>query len=177
MAKDICTPQFKNNYSKYEEKIKEYEKYCKDNLKLKILYRETTEIQATVIIEPKCINYKANQIFIQGFNPISAQNQDINFDEIIEVSQLPLKANISSVTSSITFKLYGKLANGYRLHDGERLLKTNEDGTTLIINPIEDEKLLLKRLLRYGTLCEVISPKKVRANMKNLISKTLAQYK
>jgi predicted DNA-binding transcriptional regulator YafY len=169
------TNEFKSNYKQYEKQILEYEKFCLEGLKLKIVYYQAENAKASIIAEPKSINYESNHIFFKVYNPLIAQIQDINFDSIISVSQLPLKANQSGIITSITFKLYGRLAKGYRLHDGERLLDTNSNGSILIINQAEDKTMLLKRLMRYGALCEVISPKSIRNDMKFMIKDAIAK--
>lgn len=165
------------SYEKYEKKVREYEKYCADRLKLKIIYWHTQDAKASVVVEPKSIEYKENTVYLRAYNPISAQIQDFNINEIIRIEQLPVKATPSNILSSVTFRLSGRLANGYKLHDDERLVNIESDGKILIMNQTEDKTLLLRRLMRYGTYCEVVSPKKFREDMGDLIKKTLGKYK
>ena len=102
-----------------------------------------------------------------------AQLQDINFDEIMEIKQLPTKSNPMNMLSSTTFKLKSPLAQTYKLHQDEKLLEIDIDGNILLLNQKEDRTLLLKRLMRYGACCEVLSPKSLRDEMKELIGDTL----
>ena len=56
-------------------------------------------------------------------------------------------------------------------------MQVKSDGSTIIINRKEDRVLLLKRLMRYGGNCEVISPKSFKEEMKQLIELTLSNYR
>lgn len=92
-------------------------------------------------------------------------------------SPSPFKLHSScSMFSSVTFRLKDRLAKGYRLRDDEKLLQTKSDGSIIILNQKEDRVLLLKRLMRYGENCEVISPKTLREEMKQMIETTLSNY-
>ena len=181
LTHNMTKPDFVNlefDYSKYSNQIKEYEKYCLEGQRLKITYkrqaRNQTEI--SIMVEPKEIKYKDSEIYLSVHNAISAQIQDINFNSITKVEQLPLKSNPTSMLSSITFQLKDRLAKGYKLHEGEKLLQIKLDGSIIILNQKEDRLLLLKRLMRYGENCEVISPKSIREEMSEMVKLTLNNY-
>lgn len=167
---------FKFDYGKYMMQIKEYEKYCADGQKIKVIYKDKTETQTSTMVEPNEIKYIENEVFLSVYNPISAQIQDINFNSIIKVEQLPLKSNPKNMLASVTFKLKDNLAKVYKLREGEKLLEINPDSSVVILNQQEDQNLLLKRLMRYGENCEVISPKSLRAEIQQLIKATLKNY-
>lgn len=180
LSHSITKPDFINfkfDYGKYQAQIKEYEKYCLDGQKIKVIYKNKNEIQTALMVEPNEIKYLENGVFLSVYNPVSAQIQDINFNSIIKVEQLPLKANTKNMLASVTYKLKDTLAKAYKLREGEKLLQINPDGTVIILNQQEDQNLLLKRLMRYGENCEVISPKNLREEMKQLIKATLSNYK
>src|SRR5574344_159781 len=163
---------FDEKFKKHEKEIVQYEQNCADKLKLKIEYRLYNKTLTSILAEPKEISYKGTKVYLRIYNPISAKIQDLNFNNIIKVEQLPLKSNLTNIIMSVTYRLYGRLAKGYRLHDGERI--TNTDGENLtVINQVEDEEHLLRRLMRYGSLCEVISPKSVREEMRKLIEMSI----
>lgn len=173
-------PDFINlkfDYSKYLNEIQEYEKYCLDGQRIKVVYKNKNEIQTSAMVEPNEIKYIENEVFLSVYNPISAQIQDINFNSIIKVEQLPLKSNPKNMLASVTFKLKDNLAKVYKLREGEKLLQLDPDGSLVILNQQEDQNLLLKRLMRYGENCELISPKTLREEMKQLIKATLRNYK
>mgnify|MGYP001809694851 CR=1 FL=1 len=167
---------FNFDYNKYLDQIKEYEKYCLEKQRLKITYKQQKNIKISNMVEPNEIKYKGNELYLSVYNPISAQVQDINFSAILKIEQLPLKSNGISILSSATFQLKDRLAKVYKLHEGEKLLQIKADGSIIILNQTEDRILLLKRLMRYGEYCEVISPKSLKREMKELIKSTLANY-
>lgn len=179
LSHSITKPDFINfkfDYAKYQKQIKEYEKYCIDGQKIKVVYKNKSETQTASMVEPNEIKYLGNGVFLSVYNPVSAQIQDINFNSIISVEQLPLKANSKNMLASVTYKLKDNLAKAYKLREGEKLLQINPDSSVIILNQQEDQNLLLKRLMRYGENCEVISPKKLREEMKQLIKATLKNY-
>lgn len=176
----ITRPDFTplaNDYSKYSAQIKTYEKYCLDEQRLKITYKNQNNQEISMMVEPNEIKYIGNKVFLSVYNPSTAEISDINIKSIVDVSQLPLKSNPTNIYSSVTFRLKDRLAKAYKLPEGEELLKLESDGSTIILNKKEDRTLLLKRLMRYGELCEVISPKSLREQIKQLIKATLSNYK
>lgn len=179
LAQGFITPQnlnLEDIYTRFSSKISVYEQYCMDRQKLKITYEDRHESNISVTVEPNEIKYKGSDVYFRVYNPLSAEIQDINFESIIEIKQLPQKSNAINMHSSVTFKLKDRLAKAYRLHDGEKLLKLEDDGSIVILNQQEDRILLLKRLMRYGENCELISPKRLRADMINMITSTLNNY-
>lgn len=174
-AHEVKKPEFskiKVNYDKYKKQVKEYEKYCQDKQRLKIFYKyKNSEI--STVVEPDEIKYSGSSIFLRVYNPVSAQIHDINFDDILKIEQLPVKSNCKNMFSSVSFKLKGRLAKSYKLHEGERLLNT-EDSAIIVLNQKEDRTLLLNRLMRYGENCELISPKDLRKEIKNKIKTAIS---
>lgn len=166
----------KINYTKYVKLIKECEKYCLDQQRLKINYKKQNRDEISAIVEPKELKYIGNDIYFSVYNPISAEIQDISLNSIVKIKQLPLKSNNTSMLSSVTFMLKDRLAKVYKLKEGEEIMQVSSDGTTIILNRREDRTLLLKRLMRYGENCEVLSPKSFREEMRQLIQTTLSNY-
>lgn len=179
LAHSVTKPDFINfkfDYSKYSNQIHEYEKYFLDGHRIKVVYKNKYGAETSAMFEPKEIKYIENDVFLSVYNPVSAQIQDINFNSIIKIEQLPLKSNPKNMFSSVTFMLKDNLAKVYKLRDSEKLLQLNPDGTVVILNQQEDQNLLLKRLMRYGENCEVLSPKTLREEMKQLVKATLKNY-
>ena len=164
------------DYNDYSQQIRNYEKYCLDGQRLKIKYKTSKKTETSIMVEPREIKYSGSDIYLSVYNPISAQVQDINFNSILKIEQLPLKSNQVSMLSSVTFELKDRLAKVYKLHEGEKLLQIKSNGNIVILNQKEDRTLLLKRLMRYAENCEVISPKNLREEMKELIKSALSNY-
>lgn len=180
LASNIAKPSpltLSLNYEKYAKRIKEYEKYCSEGQKLKITYNLWCGSENSIIAEPKAIKYKKDEVYLSVYNSFLAQIQDINFNNIITVVQLPIKSNETNILSTTTFKLKGSLSESYKLHEGERLLQVESDGSKVILNKQDDKKFLLKRLMRYGSNCEVVSPKNLRQEMAELVRNTIKNYK
>ena len=73
------------------------------------------------------------------------------------------------------FEVRGNLAHRYNLRENEVMIK--QEGSSITIeNKGEDMNLLLSRLLRYDSLCEVKSPALCRSEMIKIINDTLANY-
>lgn len=179
LAHSINKPDFtslKNDYSQYSAQIKIYEKYCLDEQRLKITYKNQSSQEISMMVEPNEIKYSDNEVFLSVYNPSTAEISDININSIIKIGQLPLKSNPTNIYSSVTFRLKDRLSKAYKLHEGEELLTLESDGSTIILNKKEDRTLLLKRLMRYGEYCEVISPKNLREEIKQKIKATLSNY-
>lgn len=179
LAHSLNRPDFipsRNDYQKYSEKIKIYEKYCLEQQRLKIIYKNQDDQEMSIMVEPNEIKYLGNEVFLSVYNPSRAEILDININSIIDITQLPLKSNPTNIYSSVTFRLKDRLAKAYKLHEGEELLKLESDGNTIVLNKKEDRTLLLKRLMRYGEYCEVISPKSLREQIKLMIKATLNNY-
>lgn len=179
LSHSITKPDYINlefDYSKYAVQIKEYEKYCNEGQRLKITFKNQNYTDTTSMVEPNEIKYRGNEVYLCVYNPVSAQIQDINFNSILKIEQLPLKSNSQGMFSSVTFQLKDRLAKVYKLHEGEKLLHINPDSSIVILNQKEDRVILLKRLMRYGENCEVISPKNLREEMKQMIQSVLKNY-
>lgn len=179
LASNIKKPNLSGlnlNYFKHIKQIQECEKYCSDGLRLKIKFIKYNQTEATIIAEPNEIKYMNNSIYLNVYNPTSAQIQDLKLSAIIKIEQLPLKSNSINMPTSASFRLKDRLAKAYNLHEGEKLLQMEQDGNIVILNQKEDKNLLLKRLMRYGENCEILSPKSLREDMKELIKATIQNY-
>ena len=73
------------------------------------------------------------------------------------------------------FEVRGALAHRYNLRENEILLRQDNNAIT-IENTGEDMNLLLSRLLRYDSLCEVKAPATYRTKIIKIINDTLANY-
>ena len=89
---------------------------------------------------------------------------------------MPVASSSASIPTTVVYKIKNRLAKNYKLRDWERLDKIDADGSQIIINKNEDLDLLLARIMRYGTECEICSPKFLREEMVEKINATLANY-
>ena len=79
-------------------------------------------------------------------------------------------------TTSVVFKLRGRLAQNYKLRPHEYSKGTDSSGNLIVVNTNEDINSLLHRLMRYGTNCAVCTPVAIKEQMKELLDKTIANY-
>ena len=91
-------------------------------------------------------------------------------DDIEMIEVLPLKVNNITITNSVVFEVYGGLVGNYRLRDCEKV-QSFSDSVKVIVNSGEDKDLLLKRLMKYGENCKIISPKSFQMEFKQKIHK------
>ncbi|RAI15093.1 MAG: hypothetical protein DKM22_06300 [Candidatus Melainabacteria bacterium] len=152
--------------------IEKFQKYIDEKLKLKISVNENQPI----IVTPIAIKCYENNIFFNVYCSSKGRSYDLKIDEVKIIEQLPVTNNGALINYNILFKLKGRLASGYVLKNGERIIESLDNGEIIVLNNKEPENSLLKRLMRYGILCEVISPSDTRNNMKNLIQNTINLY-
>lgn len=158
------------------EQIKLCEKYCQENYKVEVVYRNLDGDEINIIGSPREVVYLNNQINLKIIGHNGSRIFEIPIDKIKFIKQLPLASSGMSIPTTIVYKITDRLAKNYKLRDWEKLEKVENDGSLVIVNKNEDFELLIKRLMRYGTKCEVISPKFVRIAMAECINKTLSNY-
>lgn len=163
-------------FSELKDQILKCEQYCQDNLKLEITYKDLKGQEAHIICSPVELIYQKRKICLCVNIQAEGRLIEIPLDNIKTITQLPTSANKQLLPTTISFKLKNRLAKNYRLREHESIRDIEPDGSIIIINKNEDYDLLLRRLLRYGTQCEIISPKFIKDEMIALLNKTLANY-
>lgn len=86
------------------------------------------------------------------------------------------KFGIIKSNEDIVYKLTGGLASRYQIRPHEKIIDNHLPEYIVISNMGETPEMLLPRLLRYDSLCEVKKPNIVRAEMKKIVDRTLANY-
>ena len=165
-------------FSKYSDLIREFEQYCIEDQRIIIKYKQPFDKkEKDIIFEPKSIKYNTNHVYISGYNTLIEEKQLINLNYVKEIKQLPIKSKANSATSPVIFKLKGRLAKGYRLYEGEKIIQTDENNGSITISAyVEDRNLLIQRLLRYGDLCKLTYPKDLKDNMIKILDDALQNY-
>ncbi len=160
----------------FRDKIAKLLKFGYENSKIKILYNDRK-----INISHISFKYCDNAVFAHVFNEDTKSYELLMLDGIKEIYSTPESSFGSEFAPYTVFALSGRLKNSYTLYEGEKVIKMQED-KVLISNNFEDKNELFRRLLRYGNLCQIISPKgdvekfrKMLENMKNnLKNKTLS---
>ena len=156
-----------------DKKIECIEFALENGWKIDLFFKENNnEIKA--IVEPLELTYD-NLSLVLHIN-YNDERKKILFSDIIDVKTSILKASSNPYPTTVVFKLKNILAKRYTLKAGEKVVLTESDGSISVSNKAEDRASLLNRLMKYGDLCEVISPRTCKKEMKNLINKTLKNY-
>lgn len=164
-------------YSELKEQIKKCEQYCQENHKLELNYTDIKGVEKHIICAPVELKYQKRKICLC----VNVQNEgriiEIPLDNIKTVNQLPNATNNQITTTTIVFRLKNRLAKNYKMREWERSEGIDSNGDLIIVNKNEDQDVLLRRLLRYGSECVIESPKFMRERMLELINQTLNNYK
>jgi hypothetical protein len=187
----VESPLFRDDEA-FAEMIPKLIQYCKEEQWLKIeLNRQATAEEGVVLISkyqeiqylsPDSIEPDENTLTIH-LEPYELMMKDktrclwgyakewdalcqIPIHVIQSVRQEPGKARKTVQPVTVKFKLFGRLAKTYRLYPGENLIEERmageTEGSILIEAKTLDTEQLVKRLMKYSTQCEVISPIFVR---------------
>lgn len=163
-------------HSEMAEQIKLCEKYCQDKQKLEIIFNDDKGEAINLLCSPQDTIYKKRKVCLKVVGNNGSRVYEIPIENITSLKQLPNSINSNTMPTTIVYKIKNRLAKNYRLRDWEKLETLNGDGSKIIVNKDEDFDLLLNRLMRYGTQCEIISPKFLKDEMIDHINKTLSNY-
>ena len=156
-----------------DKNIENIEYAIESGYKIELTFKENDKT-ITAIVDPIEFTYK-NLKLVLIVNHYDERKKIAYSDiENVNTSMIKISSNVSQTT--VVFKLKNILAKRYTLKHGEKLVATDADGSISILNKSEDKVSLLNRLLKYGDLCEVMTPRGYRKDMKNLIDKTLENY-
>ena len=172
---------FDNNNSKYYHSesidiIKKYEKFCQDKFKLEIVYNDDNGQELNLICTPQEVLYQKHKIYLKALGNNGSRIYEIPVNNIKSAIQLPSASGSTSIPMTVVYKIKNRLAKNYKIRNWEKLEKIESDGSKIIVNKNEDFDILLRRLMKYGVECELVSPKFLREEMINLINKTLSNY-
>jgi predicted DNA-binding transcriptional regulator YafY len=163
-------------HSEMVEQVKQCEKFCQDKLKLEVIYFDEKGHEFNLLCSPLEQVYKKRKICLKVLGNNGSRVYEIPIDNIKSIKQLPSAATTTSIPVTIVFRIKDRLAKNYKMREWERLEKIEADGSRIIVNKDEDLNQLIKRLMRYGKDCEIISPKFFKEEMIELINKTLSNY-
>ena len=163
-------------HSEMSEQIKQCEKYCQDKQKLEIIYTTEKGEAINLLCSPIELLYQKRKIYLKALGNNGSRVYEIPIETIQSVKQLPISNSGQSIPTTIVYRVKNRLARNYKLRDWERLDKIEADGSHIIVNKNEDLHMLIKRLMRYGTECEICSPKFFKEEMIERINSTLENY-
>lgn len=163
-------------HSEMIEQIKQCQKYCQDKQKLEIIYTTEKGEEFDILCSPLEQTYVKRKICLKVMGNNGCRIHEIPIENIKSIKQLPISVSAASIPTTVVFRIKNRLAKNYKLRDWERLDKIEADGSRVIVNKDEDLVQLIKRLMRYGTECEICSPKFLKEEMVERINATLKNY-
>ena len=161
-------------FTNIKDQIEQCKKYCKDNVLLEINYINKKK-EERCICKPKEIKYTIKTAILSCYEVKKKEIIEIALPNIISIDELPNRTTSFESTTTVVYKLTGRLAKTYKLKENEKLDKIEEDSIT-IINTGEPRDKLFARLMRYANLCKIVTPKYIRSDMINLINDSLKNY-
>lgn len=160
----IKTYKLKNYNPIQDINLKAYEKYCREDLKIEIVYKDLSDnTEKKYKVTPLKIKYKKDNPLLVCYDCKENVYREFLIKNITKSIQTPQK-NTKDYPSSVTFKLKGKLAKNYVLKNEEKIIEQDKD-YIIVSNTKEDRNILLRRLIRYYDKCEVLYPKEFRNSM------------
>lgn len=143
-----------DTYYKNNEKLKLLSNFFDENSrKLKIKYRGVD-----FKVSPKSFKYGENSVHLFAFNEESKKYENFLLDDIEEIMSLVQSTSAQNFALPTVFKITGRLAAGYYPHEDETVTVISAHNKN-VVNRTQDKTELRSRLLKYGELCTLISPR------------------
>ena len=161
-------------YTDLKDQIQKCKNYCKDNVILDLIYLHKNK-EVRCICKPKEVTYSVKTAYLNAYDTKRNENIEIALPNILSIKVMPSRSTNKETTTTIVYKLKGRLSKTYKLKEGEKL-QAQKEGELVISNTGEPLDKLFSRLMRYAELCEIISPKYIRNEMKTLIDATIKNY-
>ena len=167
--KEIRAYRTRNILRFRDENVIKFENYCKDMLKLEICCKKNTghKTETKYIIEPLNIIYKKGCAVLVAYDCQDNTFKEFVISSITGAKQLHQK-NSRNYVNSVTFKLKNRLSKSYVLKENEKVMDVGEN-YIVVSNQKEDRNLLIRRLSRYYSNCEILYPKDFREMMKDYL--------
>lgn len=161
---------FSTGTEKYKEKIEIISKFIDGNTQKIKITAENKEFAIT----PLKFHYFKNSVCLLGYDIKNNVNKYFPLDKISKIEEGNSSLAPVEFSLTTTFKISGRLKNGYYLREGETL---TEHGNYIIVsNKKEDKDELFKRLLKYSTCCEILYPKTDREKFKKLVESLILKH-
>lgn len=162
-------------YAGIREQIQQCEQICKEKYIINITYQKKSK-EITRKCTPKEVIYDSKTAYLKIYDQKTRENEEIPIQNILSIIKLPQIASNIEMSTTVVYKLKNRLAKTYKVKENEYIDSYLEDGSIIIINKDEPFDNLIKRLLRYSYSCEILSPKTLREEFKQVINDTLSQY-
>lgn len=152
------------------KKVSVISNYIEEKSKIKIKYKEENH---TII--PKNLLYSKGKFYLKAFFEEENKYKNINISNIEDFVEIGRNRGLTNFTSTTVFKIKDRLAVGYYPYEKE-IVQIENNSTKIISNKTQDKNALLKRILKYGVLCEIISPKTEKELFLNSINEMIKNF-
>lgn len=141
-----------------------FRRYCAEGQWLALQYRPQAHLNQTVavIVEPLRLIEEGRRLYLLAMDTERRESRTFDLDMLSSVRQLPTKSRGGGKPVTVVFQLSGRLARSYRPYPGEEVLTASDQNTLMVKTKTDDTQRLLKRLMKYGEHCLVVSPNAVR---------------
>ena len=146
-----------------------FEKAIEDKRKIKLILKNKKTYECIPI---KLIEEKKSSYFLVE---IDGKEKLISINSVAAIQSSDIRYIKKFYNQSVLFRLKGGLAKRYTPRECESVMQ-EPDGSLIVTNRGECKEILLSRLLRYDTCCEIISPKEYRKDMLEILNATLKNY-
>ena len=146
-----------------------FERAIEDRRKIKLILKNKKTYECIPI---KLIEEKKSSYFLVEIN---GKEKLISINSVAAIQSSDIRYIKKFYNQSVLFRLTGGLAKRYTPRDCESVIK-EPDGSLIVTNRGECKEILLSRLLRYDTCCEIISPREYRQEMLDILVATLKNY-
>lgn len=146
------------------------EKAVQEERYVRFLYRSKYSIDAI----PLGIKNNNGKNYFTIFH--NNEEKQVAFDKISGLEILNKSFGENNQNIEVLYKLTGGLAQRYSLRENEKIVDSVEGQFIVVSNIGERKEILLSRLLRYDSLCEILSPSSYREEMIKIIKETLLNY-
>lgn len=137
--------------------------------KIRLMYK-TREVLECIPVD--IVQHKGRTFFSVIYN----NNEKLVCEERVSGIEItPLKYSVNNSVSSVVFVLKGELAKRYEARENE-VVTENPDKTLKVVNTGDKKEILLSRLMRYDSNCEIIAPESYRREMKKMLTDALKNY-
>ena len=123
---------------------------------------------------PMSITHHKGKVCFKIFD--KTRERMITLDRLSGIQILPEKFSTINRDNTVIYKLTGELSSRYCIREHEEILENKIPEYIVIANHGESQDCLISRLLRYGSLCEILKPDSVREDMKKILSEMLSNY-
>ncbi len=161
--------------------FKKFQDFCQEELVLELLYRLSSDQVVLMNVEPNKVLVEETAMHLFALDCKHQKPVKLKLSNILTVAQLPTKSKKSMPQVTVVFQLYGRLAKSYRPYPEEDVVFKQEH-TIQIRAKTAYYPQLMRRLLKYGDSCQIISPSYVRNEcrarilyLKNMLEKNLNQ--